>query len=130
MDCAKVAKICHEANRAYCETIGDNSQPKWEDAPAWQRDSAFNGVMFHASALTRGEQPSPSASHEAWLAQKRAEGWNYGPVKDIEKKEHPCFMPYDGLPIEQRVKDFVFAAIVKAFYDASIAAGELMQAKT
>src|SRR5437879_1359495 len=40
----QVAKICHEANRAYCETIGDNSQPTWEKAPQWQKDSAINGV--------------------------------------------------------------------------------------
>jgi len=27
-----IAKVCHEANRAYCESIGDNSQLSWEDA--------------------------------------------------------------------------------------------------
>jgi hypothetical protein len=36
----QVARVCHEANRAYCQTLGDNSQPAWDDAPEWQKDSA------------------------------------------------------------------------------------------
>lgn len=111
----QAAKVCHEANRAYCETLGDTSQPKWEDAPEWQRDSARNGVKFHFWQHATGVEPSPSASHEKWLEQKRAEGWKFGPVKDAEKKEHPCFIPYEGLPINQRRKDYIFAAICKAF---------------
>lgn len=34
----QIAKVCHEANKAYCETLGDYSQPEWEAAPAWQKD--------------------------------------------------------------------------------------------
>jgi hypothetical protein len=104
----QVARVCHEANRAYCETIGDNTQPKWEDAPEWQHKSAIKGVEFHIAHLSTGKKPSPSASHDSWLAQKREEGWIYGPVKDAEKKTHPCLMPYDGLPLEQRMKDYIF----------------------
>lgn len=115
----QAAKVCHEANRAYCETIGDNSQPKWEDAPEWQRSSAITGVRFHIAALAVGKKPSPSASHESWLEEKRKDGWTYGPVKDAAKKEHPCFLPYDGLPMDQRLKDYVFAAIAEAFWNAS-----------
>lgn len=114
-----IAKTCHEANRAYCSTIGDNSQPSWEDAPEWQRDSAVNGVKAHWGALSSGSDLSPSHSHELWLEQKRAEGWTYGPTKNPETKEHPCFVPYEALPVEQRVKDYVFGGIVKSFFDAS-----------
>lgn len=61
---------------------------------------------------------SPSASHDSWLKEKREQGWKYGPVKDADKKEHPCFVPYDELPVEQRTKDYIFSAIVKAFFAA------------
>lgn len=105
-----IAKVCHEANRAYCESIGDNSQPKWEDAPDWQRQSAENGVKFNQA----NPDVPPSASHDSWLAEKAANGWKFGPVKDPEKKEHPCFVPYAELPIEQRRKDALFKAIVGA----------------
>jgi RyR domain len=114
----QVAKVCHEANRAYCQTIGDWTQPEWADAPDWQQSSAIKGVEFHIGHLAAGTAPPPSASHDSWLAQKRAEGWKYGPAKDAEKKEHPCFLPYAELPVEQRLKDYIFGAIVKAFWDA------------
>lgn len=106
----QIARVAHEVNRAYCRSIGDMSQPSWEDAPDWQRSSAINGVVF---TLANPEAP-PSASHESWLAEKRAAGWSYGPVKDPEKKEHPCFVPYEALPPEQRTKDYLFQGVVRA----------------
>ena len=119
MNIEQVARICHETNRAYCASIGDASQPRWEDAPEWQRSSAIKGVEFHLAAHRDGRKPSPSASHDSWLEEKRAEGWTYGGVKDPAKKEHPCFVPYDELPVEQRLKDYLFGNIVAAFVAAS-----------
>lgn len=112
VDMAHVARIAHEANRAYCQSIGDNSQSAWEDAPAWQRESVIAGVKAH---IDSGLTMTPEQSHESWLAHKAADGWKYGPVKDTDKKEHPCFVPYDQLPIEQRTKDCIFGAIVRAY---------------
>lgn len=110
MNVESIARICHETNRAYCEGIGDYSQPKWEDAPDWQKQSARNGVEFHLS----NPDAKPSHSHDNWLAEKKADGWKYGPVKSPEMKEHPCFIPYEQLPIEQKRKDALFIAIVHA----------------
>lgn len=118
MDMIQVAKVCHDANRAYCQTIGDHSQAEWGAAPVWQRNSAIKGVEFHLINLEKGIKPSPSASHESWLKEKADEGWKFGTVKDAAKKEHPCFVPYDRLPIEQRMKDYIFASIVEAFFTA------------
>ncbi len=50
MTIESIAKICHEANRAYCATIGDASQLPWEESPDWQRQSAINGVKFAKAA--------------------------------------------------------------------------------
>lgn len=102
------ARAAHEANRAYCVALGDMSQPSWDEAPEWQRTSAKNGVR----GVLRGN--TPEQSHENWLEEKRATGWAYGPVKDVEKKEHPCFVPYAELPPEQRAKDCVFVTVVRA----------------
>ena len=41
-----IAKICYQANKAYCESIGDNSQVVWEESPTWQKEAAINGVNF------------------------------------------------------------------------------------
>ena len=114
----QVAIVCHEANRAYCATIGDTSQLHWHNAPEWQRASSIKGVEFHIGHLSAGQKASPSASHESWLEEKKRDGWKYGPVKDAEKKEHPCFVAYDELPLEQRMKDYIFSAIVEAFWKA------------
>ncbi|HJW55858.1 MAG TPA: RyR domain-containing protein [Burkholderiaceae bacterium] len=104
-----VARVAHEVNRAYCQATGDNSQPEWNDAPDWQKQSATAGVRAH---LNSGFALTPKQSHESWMKQKADEGWKYGPVKDPETKEHPCFVPYDQLPQEQRVKDYLFRAVV------------------
>lgn len=104
----KIAKVCHEANRAYCESIGDNTQPTWENAPDWQKQSAINGVKFHL------ENPNaqPCDSHNSWLKEKQESGWKYGEVKNPETKEHPCFVPYEQLPLEQQKKDALFISVV------------------
>lgn len=106
----QIAQVVHEANRAYCVTIGDNSQVSWEEAPEWQRESARKGVI----GILNGEIVKPSDSHASWLAEKERTGWKYGPVKDAEKKEHPCMVPYHELSVDQQVKDHLFFAIVRA----------------
>ena len=105
----EIARTAHEANRAYCAAIGDNSQPQWDDAPEWQRQSAITGVDF----LQKNPAAPPSASHDSWLAEKRRDGWTWGAVKNPDTKEHPCFVPYDDLPTEQKAKDYIFGAVVK-----------------
>jgi|SRR5205807_495410 len=100
----KIAEVCHEANRAYCRALGDNSQPHWDDAPEWQKASAINGV----TNILNGQITSPRMSHESWMEQKKKEGWIYGTVKNVDTKEHPCMLPYNELPPEQRVKDTLF----------------------
>ncbi|CDQ41843.1 hypothetical protein [Virgibacillus salexigens] len=57
----QIAELCHNVNKAYCESIGDLSQPKWEDAP---------------------------------------------------DKTHPCLVPYNELPVEQKTKDYLFKAVI------------------
>jgi hypothetical protein len=67
-----VAQICHEANKALCETQGDTSQPGWQEAPEWQVDSAIDGVKFHLD----NPGSTPASSHENWLALKEKEANN------------------------------------------------------
>jgi RyR domain len=119
MEVKQIARVCHEANRAYCATLGDSSQAPWDVAPEWQRKSAMTGVEFHLKTLESGAEPQPSASHESWLKEKEADGWKFGPVKNADTKEHPCFVPYEQLPAEQKLKDYIFCGIVKAFYEAA-----------
>lgn len=101
------ARAAHEVNRAYCLALGDTSQASWDESPDWQKSSSRNGV---AGVLLSGD--GPEDSHRSWLAEKVANGWKYGPVKDPDKKEHPCMVPYAELPETQRLKDDLFVSTV------------------
>jgi RyR domain len=96
-----IAKCCHEANRAYSEAHGEESL-SWDLA----RESAMDGVKVALNGATAQEQ------HEAWCDYKLADGWVYGPVKDPDKKTHPCLVAYVDLPQYQQTKDGLFQAIV------------------
>lgn len=105
-----IARVCHEANRAYCETIGDTSHFAWEFAPDWQKESAIEGVR------TIMDDPgiTPQKLHEKWMAEKEQAGWVHGNTKDEALKTNPCIMPYGYLPRAQRVKDVLFQAVARA----------------
>lgn len=77
MNIESIAAVCHEANRRYCQELGDTSHLPWEEAPWWQKQSAIAGVLF----VMRAPDSPPSAAHENWLRLKTEEGWKYGPIK-------------------------------------------------
>lgn len=108
-----IAQIAHAINAAYCLSLGDASVPSWEDAGEQHHASLLAGVEMHLA----NPDATPEQSHESWLAQKVADGWVYGEVKDDEKKTHPCCRPYDELPPEQKSKDYLFRAVVHALKD-------------
>ncbi len=105
-----IARVCHEANRAYCHTLKDFSHETWDAAPDWQRESARMGVDLHLMGDFGAE-----ASHVSWMKQKLEEGWKFGAVKDPGKKEHPCLVDFKDLPPAQQMKDHLFRAIVHSF---------------
>ena len=107
----RVARICHEANRAYCHTLGDRSQKEWDLAPEWQKESARIGV----EKILTNPLTTPEELHSSWMDEKIRTGWKYGKVKDPILKEHPCMVPYSLLHEDQRTKDRLFRATVLAF---------------
>ena len=38
--------------------------------------------------------------HEVWASGRMAAGWKYGPVRDEDKKEHPCLIPNKAISIK------------------------------
>ena len=43
--------------------------------------------------------------HEVWAATRIAQGWKYGEQRNDELKTHPCLIPYEELPEEEKVYD-------------------------
>ena len=48
--------------------------------------------------------------HEVWSAGRMSEAWTYGPVRNDEKRETPCLVPFEELPDEEKAYDWNTAA--------------------
>lgn len=105
----RIARVCHEANRSVCLAFNDTTQLSWQDAPAWQRESAIAGVAFKLN----NPDATPADQHQNWVNDKVAQGWVFGEVKDPVAQTHPCIVPYEELPEFQKKKDQVFQAVVE-----------------
>lgn len=104
MTLEQIARVCHAANAAYAETLSEVSLPFEKVC-----DSIISGV----EAIIKDPSMTPEESHRRWYAWKEKEGWRYGIIKDAEAKTHPQMVPYAELGEEQRLKDYLFHAIVR-----------------
>lgn len=43
--------------------------------------------------------------HEVWSKKRMNEGWTYGPIRDDDKKTHPCLVSYEELPENEKDYD-------------------------
>lgn len=43
--------------------------------------------------------------HEVWADIRMKQGWIYGEQRNDELKTHPCLIPYEELPEEEKVYD-------------------------
>ncbi len=43
--------------------------------------------------------------HEVWAKNRMAEGWTYGSERDDAHKKHPCLVPYEELPENEKEYD-------------------------
>ena len=43
--------------------------------------------------------------HEVWPAGRMKDGWTYGEERNDAEKKHPCLVPYEDLPDEEKESD-------------------------
>lgn len=43
--------------------------------------------------------------HEVWAKSRMDQGWTYGPARNDAQKIHPCLVPYEELPEEEKDYD-------------------------
>ena len=109
----QIAKVCHAVNRAYSRCVDLRVTEVWDECTTEHKNSIVAGVNFRiAKPEVTGEE-----AHNSWMEQKLQEGWTYGKEKDSAMKRHPCLLPYLHLPLEQRLKDDLFSAVVKSMLD-------------
>jgi len=61
------------------------------------------------------------SNHDVWARLRLAEGWRHGPRRDDQLKEHPCLVPYEGLPesekeVDRRTVEQILLAILASGY--------------
>ena len=105
-----IARVVHEALRAWCAANGQQAYPAWSRAPKDSRQSTIESVLH----IIKNPNASPGEHHEQWVAQKRREGWRIGEIKNRKAKTHPLLVTYDELPEIERTKDRILIAITKA----------------
>lgn len=63
------------------------------------------------TSVTLPEELKPLAEemaknvHEIWSQTRISQGWTYGPERNDAEKKHPCLVPYEELPEEEKVYD-------------------------
>jgi hypothetical protein len=108
-----LSRMVHEANRAFCDELGDTSQKPWNEAPGYNHTSAMVGIQ----AVCDNPDITPSQIHDVWMESKKKDGWVYGPKKDKKKKTHPSVVPYEELSASEQYKDYLVIYIVKSYLD-------------
>lgn len=105
-----LAEICHEAHKAYWNTLADTQMTPWAITRPEVKLDYIRSVAF----LLEHPGKSPRQAHEAWVKKMKAAGWTHAPVGDPEKKQHPLLLSYDGLEPRQQFCLEVTRAIVDA----------------
>jgi hypothetical protein len=69
--------------------------PVQNDAPLGAIAPELVGAVERLAALV----------HDQWAARRIAEGWRHGPERDEHRRLHPCLVPYDELPNDEKELD-------------------------
>lgn len=63
-----------------------------------------NDVVLPEELSQLAEQMAKNV-HEIWAQTRIAQGWTFGSERNDAEKRHPCLVPYEELPEEERVYD-------------------------
>lgn len=76
-----------------------------EAAEAYKPAPADLSDVILPESLTELTEVIAENTHEVWSANRMAEGWKWGPVRDDSKLEHPNLVPYCELSEADRDYD-------------------------
>jgi hypothetical protein len=55
--------------------------------------------------LTENLELMAELEHNRWYAERKLNGWQYGETRNDNHKIHPCLVPYEQLPEQEKQKD-------------------------
>jgi hypothetical protein len=103
----QIAKVCHEVNRAYCQALGDNSQPPWKNASALKKSNTLQAVRNYILSISAETEKSRASAE----AQEIVESWVNGPEK---YPDLGVTTRLGVLPPELQAREDMFVAVVRA----------------
>lgn len=110
----QLARVIHEANRAYQSALGQPVDPDWDtcgqsENDIWRQESTINSVKDLLAGNVDFEE-----QHNRWLQERFAGGWVIGPVKDPVAKTSPALVPWDQVPDTEKAKNVLRLGIFNA----------------
>ena len=94
-------------SRMYLKTIARpvSGDEGGVDISSYQPQPAdTSGIVLSDDLLQLAERMAENV-HDVWASTRFAQGWTYGPERDDAAKKHPCLIPYNHLPEEEKVYD-------------------------
>lgn len=108
---ADIARVCHEANRAFCIAKGDHTVSTWDMLP----ETVQLGIIDDVRYASTNPAVTPQQLHERWAERLVAEGWQRGAVHAPDLLESPDLVDYVELTDDAKSKQRLFCSIVKSF---------------
>jgi hypothetical protein len=94
MKAERIARVVWEANRQLQVADGEEwADEPWDAAPS-ERKALCAGAV---SLVLQGGVTEPGVTHEYWVAGMVADRWEWGPDKDLTRKQHPSLIPWREL---------------------------------
>lgn len=110
----KIAQVAYAAIQEWCVVTKQEFNVPWAHlSPDYQNHIK----VVVARAFTAMEVPTAKELHARCLAEGINAGWTHGDHVDRKKKTHPDILPWEKLSFDQRMKDFLFSNILRAFIE-------------
>ena len=105
-----ISRICHNDHRLLNLKRGDFTYKLWDHMTDEEKEPRRIGTLY----LLCSKDATAEDRHNLWISTKLNQGWVPGPVKNPVIKTHPSLVPWEFLPISERMKSVMFIEKVRA----------------
>ena len=90
--------------RDLAKGIEEDAESKVGESEEGEVRKNNDGMELPEELLELAEQMAERV-HDVWAEERIHQGWSYGEQRDDVLKKHPCLIPYDNLPEEEKIYD-------------------------
>ncbi len=88
----------------------NSGKQKGKEQMNYEPDPIDNSKIALPEDLLELKEKLSENIHDVWGRKRISEGWKYGPMRDDVNKTHPCLVPYEDLPEQEKEYDRAVAA--------------------